>query len=140
MPHRHCPVVAVTLCESFDQRRRRRAIALTRRAVVLTRTRPERHAVTGYRQAFGITPRKPGWRRRGRGRKVGEDPVLREQVQHTVEPAELVPAGLRLEPRPREDPYGYEVNAGLAHQLNVLEPDLLRPLLGVVVASVEDAG
>jgi hypothetical protein len=81
---------------------------------------------------------EPRWRRGGRCSEVGEDAVLCQQVEHPVEPAELVSAGLRLEEPPRKDADRDEVDAALVHEADVLEPDLLRPLLGVVVASVED--
>jgi hypothetical protein len=66
--------------------------------------------------------------------------VLSEQVEHPVEPLELVAAGLRLELGPREHADGDEVDACLSHETDVLLPDLLRPLLWVVVASVENVG
>src|SRR5690606_3979491 len=52
-----------------------------------------------------------------------------------VQPAEVADARLRLDPRPAEHADGDQVDPGLLHQPDVLRPDLLRPLLGVVVAA-----
>ena len=67
-------------------------------------------------------------------------PAPREQVEHLVEEREVVLALARLEQRPGEDADAHEVDAGLAHELDVLEPGLARPLLGVVVAAEADRG
>ena len=67
------------------------------------------------------------------------DAAVVQQVQHPVEPAELVPALGGLQQRPGEDADADQVDPGLAHQRDVLGPDLLGPLLGVVVAAVADA-
>src|SRR6266545_2172925 len=64
--------------------------------------------------------------------------MLVEQVEHRVEPAELEAALLRLQPGPREHAHGHQVDPGLAHQPDVLSPDVPRPLLRVVVAPVAE--
>ncbi len=133
-------MVGVPRREPLGESGRRLAVRDARRAVVLTRTGPESGAVACHGQALRMPVREPR-RRGGRGgRQVGEDPVRGEQVEQTVEPVELVPSGLRLEERPGEHADRRQVHARLAHERDVLEPDLLRPLLGVVVASVEDVG
>jgi hypothetical protein len=58
---------------------------------------------------------EPRRRRSGRGGEIGKDAVLREQVEQTIEPAELVATRLRLEQSPREHAYGGRVDAGVAH-------------------------
>ncbi|OLE24077.1 MAG: hypothetical protein AUG44_20400 [Actinobacteria bacterium 13_1_20CM_3_71_11] len=60
-----------------------------------------------------------------------------QQVQHPVEPAEVVPAGLGFELGPAEHTHGDQVDPGLPHQLNVFPPTVVRPLFGVVVTAVQ---
>ena len=62
-----------------------------------------------------------------------------EQVEDPVEPAEVVAPLAGLEQRPGEDPDADQVDAGLSHQRDILDPDAFRPLLGVVVAAEGDA-
>jgi hypothetical protein len=97
VPERDGGVVSVALCHPLDEERGGFPICGTRRAVVLARAGPEGQPVARDGQAFGVSMREP---RRGRGRRrreVGEDAVLREQVEQTVEPAEVVAPGDRLE-------------------------------------------
>src|SRR5438105_4417713 len=61
-----------------------------------------------------------------------------EQVEDAVQPLEVVAARNRLQAGPAEDPDADEVDAGLAHQPDVLLPDDVGPLVGVVVAAVQD--
>ncbi|AVT39238.1 alpha-L-fucosidase [Plantactinospora sp. BB1] len=63
-----------------------------------------------------------------------------QQVEHPVEPVEVVPAGLWFESGPGEDPDGDQVDPGPPHQLDVGGPDLRRPLLRVVVTAVAEPG
>src|SRR5664279_5756528 len=61
-----------------------------------------------------------------------------QQVENAVEPTELVTPLLRLQQCPREDAQADEVHPGLTHERDVLDPDRLGPLLGVVVAAERD--
>ena len=90
-------------------------------------------------QGLGVGPRQPGRRGRGGRREVDGDPALVQQVHHPVEPAELEPSRLRLQQRPREDTHRGEGDTGLLHEPDVLGPDLLGPLLRVVVGAETDA-
>ncbi len=73
----------------------------------------------------------------GGGRGQGNlDTVRSKVVQHLVQPAEVVVAFGGLQQRPGEDADAQEVDAGFLHQLKVLQPDFLGPLLRVVVAAV----
>ena len=100
--------------------------------------RPGRAGPSAARAAPRGAGGEPGRRRRGGGGEVDGDAVLVQQVDHLGEPVELVPALLRLQQRPGEDPDGDHGDAGLAHQPDVLGPGLAGPLLGVVVGPVGD--
>ncbi len=90
-------------------------------------------------QRLGVGPGQPGWGGGGRRREIHADPALVEQVHDPVQPAELEAPLLRFEEGPREDADRREGDPGLPHQCDVLGPDVLRPLLGVVVATESDA-
>ena len=76
----------------------------------------------------------------GAGGEIDGDAGLAELVDDAIEPIEVVHAFFGLKLGPGEDGYGDEVDAGLLHKLDVFVPDFLRPLVGVVVAAVPDAG
>ena len=78
--------------------------------------------------------------RRAGGRRGQRDLDARggEPVEHVVEPAEVVLALPRLQLRPAEDADADQRDAGLLHELDVLDAGGQGPLLGVVVAAVLD--
>src|SRR6266571_7492322 len=84
--------------------------------------------------------REPWRRRRRRRREVGVDAAPMQKVEHAVEPAEFKTALGGFEPGPGENSHRHEVDARLLHEADVLGPDFLRPLLGVVIAAVKDVG
>jgi hypothetical protein len=96
----------------------------------------ERDALPRYGQALGVQPGEPRWGRGGGRREVNHHAVLVEEVHDPVKPAEIVLIGAGLQLRPEEDAERDEVHVRLAHQAHVLVPDLLRPLLGVVISAV----
>jgi hypothetical protein len=59
-----------------------------------------------------------------------------QQIEYSIEPPEVVMALGRLQQRPGEDADADQVDPRVAHQRHVFAPDLLGPLLGVVVAAV----
>jgi len=68
-----------------------------------------------------------------------------QQVQHTVEPVEGVGVLVGLQRDPGKDADSGHVDAGLAHQAQVVPPHRLvvvaeggGPLLGIVVAAEEE--
>ena len=139
MPDRQGGMVAVAFGKTGDQLGRGLAVGAGMRTVRLPPAGPERYAVGRHRQALGVPVRQPG-RRRSRGRcETGLDAVLVQQVKHPVEPAKIVVPGTRFEPGPREDANRDQVDACRLHEAHVLQPDLLGPLLRVVVAAVPDA-
>ena len=140
VPHCQRRVLVIAGCQLLDKCCRCRAVALIRGAVVLTRAGPKRHAFARHRQALGMSVCKPRRRRGGRGGEVGKDAVLSQQVEYAVEPVEFVLSRCRLESAPGEDADRDDVDGRLPHQADVRAPDLLRPLLRVVVTSVEDVG
>ena len=96
--------------------------------------------VTADALDLGILERQP--LRLGAGGRREEDvPALgRDAVENTVEPVEAVAAFLGLEANPGEDRDGEGVAARLLHEADVLLEDVgaIEPLVGVVVAAVED--
>ena len=80
-------------------------------------------------------PRRRGGRRGG---QVDPNPSLMQEIHHPIEPGEIELAFGRLQPRPGEDAQRDKIDARLLHQADVLVPDGLRPLVGVVVAAVRD--
>ncbi len=90
------------------------------------------------RERLGVGGGEPGGRGGGGGGEADLDAARVEEVEDLVEPVELEPALLGLELGPGEDADADAVDAGLAHQAHVLVPDLARPLLGVVIAAVDD--
>lgn len=97
-------------------------------------------AVGGHRQRLGVLAVEPGGRRDGRGAEVGTDAVLVQQVEQSVQPAEVVRSPGGFEQRPGEDPDAHHRDTRLAHQPDVLVPDVFRPLLGVVVPTEGEPG
>ena len=76
----------------------------------------------------------------GAGGEIDGDAGLAELVDDAVEPIEVVHAFFGLKLGPGEDGYGDEVDAGLLHEGYIFVPHFLRPLVGVVIAAVPDAG
>ena len=81
---------------------------------------------------------------RGRGGRgggqIGCDAGFAEFFYDAVEPAEIPTILGGLDAVPAEDGEGDRVDAGFFHQADVVVPDLLRPLIGIVVAAVPDTG
>ncbi len=115
-----------------EQRRRHR--------VRLPPALAEHRAVGELGEDLGVAAGQPRRRRRRGRRQCDADARLVQPVQHGVEPAEVVLALAGLEHRPGEDRDADEVDAGLLHELDVLELGGERPLLGVVVAAVGQPG
>ena len=85
----------------------------------------------------------PAWRTRaGRRREDDRQPARGAAVHHVVEPAELVAALLGLERGPGEDADGDRIDPGEREQAEILVEDAghVAPLVGVVVAAVEEEG
>ena len=76
----------------------------------------------------------------GRGGQAGVDIVLREEIQHLVEPGEIVVGFIRLQTGPAENGKRGDVDVRELEEPRVLIPYLARPLVRIVVASVEDLG
>ena len=62
-----------------------------------------------------------------------------EQIEHPVEPPEIEDTRSGFDSGPGEDADADEIDTGLPHQVDVLDPDRLVPLLGVVVAPEGEA-
>ncbi len=131
-------MLGVPLHQSRDELPRPLAVHGRARAVLLATADRQSHAVLGHGQRLGMPHREPWRRRRGGRGEVDADPVRVQEVEHLVEPGEVVLARTRLEARPREDADRGEVDAAAPHEPHVLVPHLPRPLLGVVVAAVPD--
>ena len=92
-------------------------------------------AVLVARQHFGVLFVQPQ-RRGGRcGGQIGCDAGFAEFFYDAVEPAEIPTILGGLDAVPAEDGEGDRVDAGFFHQADVVVPDLLRPLVGIVVAA-----
>ncbi len=102
------------------------------------RAEPEGDTVARDDPRVGVRPVEPGGRYGGRGAQDDADAVGVEEIHEPVEPGEVEHALLGLDQDPREHADGREGDPGLAHQGDVLGPDVLGPLLGVVVAAVGD--
>ena len=96
-------------------------------------------AVRFHWQYLGMRPVQPQWGGRGGGGQVDGDAGLAELADNAVQPVEIPGVLGGLDAVPAEDGQGHGVDAGLGHQADVLVPDLLGPLVGVVVAAVRDA-
>ncbi|CAH0327682.1 hypothetical protein SRABI128_06355 [Microbacterium sp. Bi128] len=135
MPHHDGGVVLVPGGDLLGQGRGGPAVFGTRRREGLPGTVAVPHAVGGHGQGVGVLVAEPGRRRRRGVRQVHPDAVGVQQVQDPVQPAELVDALGRLKQGPAEDAHADQVDAGLAHQPDVLVPGLLGPLFRVVVSA-----
>ena len=138
VPEHHGRMPAEPFGDPLDQLQRPLPVGHRGRAERLPAARPQPGAVGQLRQRGRVEPRHPRWRRRGRGGQVDRDAAAVQQLDHPLQPAEVVLAGTRLEPGPGEHPDGHQRDAGRAHELDVLGPDLRRPLLRVVVAAEPD--
>lgn len=98
------------------------------------------HALLGHGQRLGVGAVEPGGRGGGGRAQVDADAVLVQQVEDPVEPAEVVLPRGGFQQGPGEDPDAHHRDAGLPHQPDVLAPDVLRPLLGVVVPAEGEPG
>ena len=67
------------------------------------------------------------------------DGHVTELVDDAIEPVEIPMVFDGLEAISAEDGKGHGVDAGLAHQADVVIPDFLRPLVGTIVATESDA-
>src|SRR5690242_6114069 len=87
-----------------------------------------------------MRPDQPGRWGSGGGREIDRDSVLVQEIKNSVQPVEVEKAWTGLQQGPGKYPNSDETDPGFAHQLDVLLPHLLRPLLGVVVATKGDSG
>ena len=82
-------------------------------------------------EGVGILLGKPGWWRRGRRSQDDENVVPGRQRDGTIQPIQVEPAFLRLHPAPREFAHPHHVDSRRLHQLEVLIPARLGPLLRI---------
>ena len=136
VPHDDGRMRRIALGERGDELGGEAAVDGRRRGELLATARPVDGAVLVLRQELGVRGARPRRRRGGRRGEVDGDAALVQQVDHPVEPAEVELALARLDARPREDAEAHHRDAGLAHARDVVGPDLLGPLLGVVVGAV----
>ena len=140
VPQRQGGVARVTLGHRPSHAQRVLAEDGIGHRIGLARAGPQRGALGGLRQDPGVLVGEPG-RRGGRGGgKRHVDPGGMEAVHGLVQPAPVILALAGFEHGPGEDAHADQVDPGLAHETYVVEPRGLRPLLGVVVASVGEAG
>ncbi len=81
---------------------------------------------------------QPRWRRCRGGREIHPNALRVQEVENAVEPPEVVGARPGFQPCPREDGDRYQVDTCLLHGADIFQPDLLRPLVGVVVATIQE--
>src|SRR5262249_5083639 len=136
VPHRKRGVPRVAFGEGGNKVARRIAVSRAARTVVLAAAWPEAESVFRDRQHLWVPVRERGWRRGGGRGQVYGDAALVEQIHEAVQPTELKAVPSWLQPRPGEDAEADQVDASLSHQAHVLRPDVLRPLIGVVVTAV----
>ena len=86
----------------------------------------------------GVLLVDPGRYRGGRRGQARVDATGREPVEDIVEPVEGERLLVGLQGRPAEDRHADRGDVGIAHHLDVLVPDMRRPLVGVVVGAVEN--
>ncbi|CAM5550247.1 hypothetical protein SALBM311S_01472 [Streptomyces alboniger] len=139
VPHREGRVVAVAGGEVLGDGGGVAAVGGARVREVLASAPPLGAAVLVDGQGVGVQMAHPGRRGGGRGCQDDADAARVHQVHQPVQPAEVPLPRAGFELRPGEDAEGDGVDAGGPHEADVLVPGLLGPLLGVVVAAVEDA-
>ena len=111
-----------------------------RGAPLLASAGPQGVPLEGDGQDLGVGGSEPR-RRRGGGRgHVHVDAGAGQEVHDAVEPVQVPGVLVGLDPGPGEDGEGHHGDAGFLHEAHVLRPDLLRPLVGVVVGAVVDGG
>jgi len=135
VPQRERRMFGVPRRQRLGEAHRRGPVDRRARAERLAAAVPERAATGVDGQRLRVGGGEPRRRRRGRGRQVDPHAGAGEQVQHPVQPAELVAALGWLEVGPGEHADRREGHAGGPHELRVLGPHVLRPLFGVVVAA-----
>lgn len=91
------------------------------------------------RKNLGMVLVEPQGRGRRRGCQIDRDAGLAKLVDDAIEPVEIPMVFDGLEAISGEDGKGHGVDAGLAHQADVVIPDSLRPLVGTIVATESDA-
>ena len=89
-------------------------------------------------QNIGIFLINPGWSRSGRRRETSGDSAGVELTQDPVEPLKSEHVFRWLKANPAKNREGDDIDVGLAHQTDILVPDVLRPLFRVVVAAVQN--
>ena len=109
------------------------------RAPRLARAGVDGVAVLVTRKDLRVAFVQPQRRGRRRGGQVDRDAGIAEFVDDAVEPAEIPTILGGLDAIPAEDGEGHGVDAGLLHQADVVVPDVLGPLVGIVVATEGDA-
>ncbi len=139
VPHRERRVLGVAFGELRRDAVRGLAVGGRADVVGVARAVDLPHPVGAGVERVRVREGEPRRRRGGRGGEVDGDAPGVELAEDGVEPAEVVFALARFEPRPGEDADADEVDPRLAHQHDVVVPDLFGPLLGVVVAAVAQA-
>ena len=135
MPGGHVRVATVAFGEFAAQGQRVFLEYRAGRTPGLARSGVDLMAVLVARQHFGVLFVQPQ-RRGGRcGGQIGCDAGFAEFFYDAVEPAEIPTILGGLDAVPAEDGEGDRVDAGFFHQADVVVPDLLRPLVGIVVAA-----
>ena len=109
------------------------------RAPGLARSRVDGMAEFVLRQHFRVLFVQPQRRGGGCGGQIDRDAGFAELVDDAVKPAEIPTILGGLDAIPAEDGEGHGVDAGLLHQADVVVPDVLGPLVGIVVATEGDA-
>src|SRR5215210_8116944 len=97
----------------------------------------EDDAVLRNGHALRVEDGEPGWWGGGRRGEVHHHAALVKEGDDAVKPVEVVLTWSWFQLCPGEDPQRDQVHPGLAHQAYVFVPDLLGPLLRVVVPAVD---
>ncbi len=140
VPEQQRRVILVALGQQRVDDERLLAIDRRAEAVVVAATVQIAPAVRPHAQHFRILGRHPGRARAGRRGQHRVGPVFGQHVHDPVQPAELEAAFLRLKMGPREDADRHGVAVGQLHEAHVLGPDLLGPLVRIVVAAMQHVG
>jgi len=137
VPQRERRVAPVVLGERLHEPADLLAVGRAAGTVMAARTVPQRYPVGGHWKDLRVDADEP--RRRGSGWRgeVDGHALCVQQLEHAIEPPEVIAARRGLQLGPGEDADRYQVDARRVHQLRVLAPHLLGPLLRVVVATEE---
>ena len=89
---------------------------------------------------LGVALYHPGGEGTGGGGEDDVEALPAEHLDNLVQLGKVVGFFVRLELGPGEDVDGGGVDAGLFEQADVFVPDVAGPLVGVIIAAVEDMG